>query len=500
MQLHAPAIAVTRLAGGAVRRLRGVGAASPNRRRPAPARLAAALLYEGGTLVDANPAGWDMMIRLGTPSGLDSLVERLSPRFPDLRKEVAGQDGRTCLAAAQGRKGDLTVERVQGRVRLTLHDAADHPPPAEDGPRTSIDRRVLAFMEAELAELRAACDAAPVPVWLRPSAGRDPWRNSTARAEGIGDDAFDPDELARLVPGGPPERVRAADGRWWDLRLAEGGRHLAALPADAAVAAETTARGYATALVETFAQLPVGLAVFASDGRLRTFNPAFTDMTGLDPATLAARPALRVVFDRLREGGLVPDHADWSAWTARATRLERDSRGAGYLETWTLEDGRSWRVSGRPHPGGAVAFLIEDVTTEAELERRFQSELAIGQAIADAIPDALAVFAPSGTLLASNAAYAALWGTDPRVTLADADAAAAVRTWRRASQDDGAWSDVERRLGAAGTAPWTVRASGPEGPLDCEAVPIAGGATLLRFVPASGADGPNIGCGEHATA
>lgn len=514
MQLHRPREAIARLMGKAGRGLRArrVRAYRKSPLAEAASTSRAMLLYERGTLIDANAAGWRLVARLGASERLGSLVGRLGGRFPNLADEIASgrSDGR--LPAAEGGAGTVTIQRPTGRLRLTFEDTAPGhvlrldeggaervgpPRTAGDGPNVTVDGRVFAAMEAELAELRAACDAAPVPIW-RPSAPDGPgWRNAAARTEGIGEGSFDSVEIMRLVPGAAPERVRAADGRWWELQLTGGGRHLTALPADAAVAAETAARGYATALVDTFAQLPIGLAVFAADGRLRTFNPAFTEMTGLDPATLAARPDLRTTFDRLRDGGLVPDHADWAAWTARTARLESDSRRAGYAETWALADGRSWRVSGRPHPGGAVAVLLEDVTMEAELERRFQAELRIGQAIADATPDALAVFAANGTLIASNTAYAALWGTDPRVTLADADIATALATWRRAAEGGGpdleagdpAWDELSSRLRSRTPEAWSALVPGPHGRLVCQAAPIAGDAILVRFLPSAAEPG-----------
>ena len=245
------------------------------------------------------------------------------------------------------------------------------------------------------------------------------------------------------------------------------------------------------ALVETFAHLPVGLAVVAPDGGLRTYNPALAEMTGLDPATLALRPSLRALLDKLREVGLLSESEGWAAWSARIARLEEGSRQGTFLETWELADGRSWRLSGRPHPGGALALLIEDATTEAELSRRFEAELGVGQAIADAVPDAIAVFAADGTLISSNAAYAALWGRDPRTSLADPDALSAVSTWRTVAGGHAVWDEIGTLIEEGGAASWSREVPGPAGPLLCSGSPLDGGAILVRFalpVRTAGAD------------
>ena len=454
-------------------------------RTKAPALLPdgrAALLYRDGSLADANAAGWDLLARLGVSERLDALVERLSAAYPSLPDWMERDEGAAEIAPGSGLGPSLGVERLADGFRFGLAEEPAPSAPWASGSRLSIDRRAFAALERELAALRDASAAMPAPMWLDPSSDRPGWRNAAAVRDGLGPDSFDPGELERLAPGAAPERMRARDGRWWSVGRGERG-HLTALPADSAVAAESAARSYAMALVETFAHLPVGLAVFAPDGRLRTFNPALAEMTGLDPVTLALRPSLRALLDRMREAGLLAAPGGWEAWSARIDRVEAGSRDGTFLETWELTDGRSWRVSGRPHPGGALALLIEDATTEAELSRRFEAELEVGQAIADTVADAIAVFAAGGTLVTANAAYAALWGSDPRTSLADPDGAAALSTWRSAAGDDPAWDGIGRLLRGGGGAAWSRAVPGPHGPLLCSGTPISRGAVLVRFAP-----------------
>ena len=58
-----------------------------------------------------------------------------------------------------------------------------------------------------------------------------------------------------------------------------------------------------------------------------------------------------------------------------------------YAEAWTLPNGLTYRVTGRPHPDGAIAFLIEDITDEISFSRRTKSQLEIRQAVLDRQPD-----------------------------------------------------------------------------------------------------------------
>ena len=93
--------------------------------------------------------------------------------------------------------------------------------------------------------------------------------------------------------------------RWYDCHVHEvAGQTVAiALPADAAVRAERALREFVQTLTKTFADLPIGLAIFDRDRNLQLFNPALIDLTGLATGFLTARPTLYAFLDRLREAG-----------------------------------------------------------------------------------------------------------------------------------------------------------------------------------------------------
>src|SRR5439155_4857672 len=60
---------------------------------------------------------------------------------------------------------------------------------------------------------------------------------------------------------------------------------------------------------ETLDNLAEAVAVFASDGRLRLFNPVFARMWKLDPAALAERPHIETVI-----GWCQPQSGDSPLW------------------------------------------------------------------------------------------------------------------------------------------------------------------------------------------
>ena len=175
---------------------------------------------------------------------------------------------------------------------------------------------------------------------------------------------------------------------WFELSQTPGpsGETLGfALAADDLVAAEATLRRFVETLTETFAHLPIGLAVFDKNRRLGLFNPALTDLVKIDAVWLAGRPSLRDFLERLRETRQMPEQKDFAAWRRKLSELEEGARDGTYEENWQLPSGKIFRVTGRPHPQGALAFLFEDISTAIELERRYRSELELSQATLDRI-------------------------------------------------------------------------------------------------------------------
>jgi hypothetical protein len=42
--------------------------------------------------------------------------------------------------------------------------------------------------------------------------------------------------------------------------------------------------------------------------------------------------------------------------------LEEEAASGLFEETWSLPGGQTYRVIGRPHPNGALAFMFEDIS------------------------------------------------------------------------------------------------------------------------------------------
>ena len=103
----------------------------------------------------------------------------------------------------------------------------------------------------------------------------------------------------------------------------------------------------------------------------------------IDAVWLAGRPCLRDFLERLRETRQMPEQKDFASWRRKLSELEEGARDGTYEENWQLPSGKIFRVTGRPHPQGALAFLFEDISTAIMLERKYRSELELCQATLD---------------------------------------------------------------------------------------------------------------------
>jgi PAS domain-containing protein len=190
-------------------------------------------------------------------------------------------------------------------------------------------------------------------------------------------------------------------------------------------------------------------------------------------------------LDRLRETRILPEPKNYASWRDRFTAVETAARNGTYSEVWNLPDGQAFRVTGRPHPDGGFAFLFEDITADLSLTRRFRSDIETGQAVLDALPDAVAVFSTAGNLIMYNRAYGALWGMQAARGIEVRLISAELAIWQSRCASPVDWTDLQQFIHQLGPRQdWSDDAMLEDGRLvRCSASPIAGGMTMVRFVP-----------------
>lgn len=472
-----------------------------DRRRRAHAALEGSVeptvfLFDDRELVDATQPARSLLDRIGGQgSSWDRLVAHVAPRIPDFvtRMATLAETGEVSLRASGDPNFRVHAEYLRGVARLTLTDLSC------EGQGVIVDALSFHALEDELGSLREILGAVPMPIWRTGAGGEVLWANQRYLA--LAADLAGDEDLVWPLPvlfdispeaerTGLPKRLRPAApaGRaasWHDCHsLPSGAGHLHfALPADGIVKAESALRDFVQTLTKTFAQLPIGLAIFDRQRQLTLFNPALMDLTALGSDYLSARPTLFSFLDRLRDARIIPEPKDYASWRQKMMNLEKAASSGQYEETWSLATGQTYRVSGRPHPDGAVAFLIEDITAEISLTRRFRSEVVLSQSALDALDEAIAVFSAAGDLLLSNTAYSALWQIDPGATLGSMSVIDCMRHWQSRSQPTPVWGDLRDFITEPRDASeWDADVTMVDGSrLRCLIRPIAGGATMISF-------------------
>ena len=182
-------------------------------------------------------------------------------------------------------------------------------------------------------------------------------------------------------------------------------------------ASKDTLNRLTEALSTTFAHLSGGLAIFDADKSLYLFNPALSDLLDLDPAWLAKRPSIADFISMLREKRHLPEKRNFLEWRRLLTDLKDTGQQKIYDDEWVLPDGRIFRVTGQPHPKGAVAFLFEDISAQIAIERQHRLEVSLNQSILNGLSDAVAVVSISGEVTFTNVALDDLFGVELREIL-----------------------------------------------------------------------------------
>ncbi|MCR8724493.1 PAS-domain containing protein [Frigidibacter sp. ROC022] len=457
-------------------------------------QVPAVFLFDDETLVDATPGASQLLSLTGRGgTAWSRLQQALLPRFPNLGEQMSQLVDRGALSieSVDGRSR-IEAEWRRGLARLTLVDVV------RQEATVPVDRMTLESIEAELATLRGIARDVPYLTWKEAPDGQIVWANA-AYLEAS--DRVAPDQALPLWPPHPvfPARHDGAgascrksitfpdDSRphWYDLSdspMPDGVLRVA-MPVDAIVEAENSRAEFVQTLTKTFATLTVGLAIFDRNRRLALFNPALTDLTGLGAGFLSRRPSLSDFIDRLREQRVLPEPKNYESWRQRLSSLEAEAEQGTFAETWTLADGQVFEVSGRPHPDGAIAFLIQDVSAEVRLTRQFRSELQIKQAVLDTLDHAVAVFGDEGELVFSNQAYDRMWGSASRLAGNDMSLPAALRLWRTNCPAAPAWrslADPNHREALAQTVEFQAeRLTGQQ--LECRFQPLPGGALMASF-------------------
>ncbi len=464
-------------------------------------RNEAVFIFDGESLLDCSPEARAILAtRQGRGSPWQRLSEWLALTFPTAedRLRLLGQQGRFTLATADDAPQALVLqaELRGGLLRITIADAAGpEAGPAPDGRRGAPVS--VALLTDEVEGLRDVVLHAPWLCWRERAGGEVTWANAAylLKLEDVLPEQTvirwplprlftAENDGARRTPRQSIER-REGGREWYELTTVDLGaaRLCFALPADGAVRAETMLHDFMQNLTRAFSHVPVGLAIFDRQRRLTMFNPALTDLTGLPVEVLSSRPTLIGMLDAMRDRNLLPEPRDYRSWRRHLAGMEDASATGMYEDEWNMPGGQTYHVVGRPQPDGSLVLMIDDISTEMTRVQRYRADLDLGQAVIDTVDDAIAVFAPSGQLAMSNAAYGRLWGHDHGEGLESAAVTDLVGFWQSRGAPSPIWQRIADFVARDGDSPaWEDVTRLTDGRLIfCEVKALSGGATLATF-------------------
>ncbi|WP_299045150.1 PAS-domain containing protein [uncultured Tateyamaria sp.] len=448
-------------------------------------------LFDGVDLQHATPEAESALRRSCDTTDWQALTSCLNARFPGLpdQDELGQVDRLTLHAAHPDDPATLSLQREDEMTRIEIED---------DASGDANTRHALHLLRSELDTLRLAATKAPYPIWIEDDGRHLSWRNAAyemleGAVRGNQDNHstplfdFAPGDLSGKSSVRVPVRMDAnGTTEWYNVTAtqADSATVFHAVDINAVIQAEVAQRNFVQTLAKTFAQLSIGLAIFDRNGQLALFNPALVDLTSLPAEFLSGRPDMLSFFDRLRDNRVMPEPKNYGSWRQEISEMINAASHGSYHETWSLDTGHTYRVSGRPHPDGAIAFLIEDITAEISLTRNFRAELELGQSLMDTFEDALVVFSSAGVLTFCNAAYREMWKLDPDNSFADVTIVDCLQAWQEKCAPDPAWGDMRDFVMKFGErAAWEVDVKHRDlGKLRTQVSPIVSGATVIRFM------------------
>ena len=441
------------------------------------------LLFRNGEVVDHTPDAPDLFDRsLLAGMGWDEVREALLPGFPDLPEDLPEQSRH--WQSPKIPNAELRADPSGRRVHLTLRCT----------PEGAASLFRAGFLIDEYHRLADLTEKAPDAIWETDQDGSVAWHNEAYErlCDEVGGTPQDECPFEFSLPTTRTERTSrvclragAKAQQWFEVvsRPVENGWLNYATSIDSLVNAEMAQRNFVQTLTKTFAHLPIGLAVFDRDRRLVLFNPALVDLTHLPVDFLSAKPNLLSFFDHMRENRMMPEPKNYASWRDKLYDVVSAAREDRYCETWNLPSGLTYKITGRPHPDGAVAFLIEDISAEISLTRRFRSELELTQSVLDCFDDSVSVFSRLGVLTFSNSAYRSQWDCDPDSAFAEITIIDATKDWQAACKPSPIWPALrEFVLTLRDRQSWDAELELQTGGLlRCRIQPVAAGATMVRF-------------------
>ncbi|MBK8084987.1 MAG: PAS-domain containing protein [Devosia sp.] len=363
----------------------------------------------------------------------DADADDLATAIEGLR--VGGRGFETSLTARDGRQVRAVGSVLGNGASLRLRPA-----------RVQADASVATDDPATARTLLARLGE---PAFLRDAAGRISYANAPyhdlARTLGRRGSEAQPAELAeprRGADGGAHELVLGEAGSFEMVEFPLAGGSAGYLHARQSEPKKDASLAHLSAIIDALA---TPIAIFNAARELVQFNRAYCALWGLDPNWLKPGMDERVILDRLRTDGRLPNEPDYQSWRARHLATYQ-LKGPKELDPWHLPDGRTVQVIAAPAgPKGGVIYVFEDITDQLILKSQHRAVLDVQRSTLNALTEAVAVFGTNGRLTLSNPRLSSLWKLPTNVLADNPHIDQVAATVSRAMPEDGAaiWRDLK---------------------------------------------------------
>lgn len=461
------------------------------------------MVFDGETVTEFS-GEFAREMDLPTPDSLKSLLALFNPAEDHLESSIRYllSDGKRFDEVALATSGDLVHVTGQTTGLFAKISVFSSSPISEA--LYEIQSQLEALME-ERDRLRRRLSNVPMAMLELDEDKREIWANRHFRT--LCDQVRSSEELIKLMKTQSNKPVEVSlpgsgESHWLRIihRQSDGHTVVSAYPADEQHRAEVNLIRFRASLTDTFANLKVGLAVFNNERKLSLFNPALSEIFGIDVNLLISNPSLREFLEAIRQKRMVPEMRDFAQWRDQITAIDDTLDDGSILEEWSLPSGQVLQVAVRSHPDGALALMFEDITSSVTLERRYRAEIEIGHATLDSLPDSVAVFDTSGAMVYANSAFEEMWEIDETSVMDTPSLKEMTKVFTKSTASPETWEKVRRFAQSSDKAreTWTVEFKLKDDGLRFARFSILpGGATMMLFRDHGGRVGDNTPSNVH---
>lgn len=238
---------------------------------------------------------------------------------------------------------------------------------------------------------------------------------------------------------------------------------------------------------EVLEGLNTAIAIFGADKRLKFFNTAYAEMTGIEEEMLRGEPTMGDILEWLRERRRLPEYVDFPAF-----KQERDRWFTSLIEPFEelmhLPDETTIRAVVSPHPLGGLIFAMEDVTDRLALESSYNTLIEVQRETLNRLHEGVAVFGGDGRLRLSNAELGRIWKLSESQLDGEPHVSELIEAARDFFPQEADWPTLKERLVLMVTER-AVRGGrlnrADESVIRYASVPLPDGNTLLSFLDVS---------------